>query len=442
MILIGNGRVITMNPQEPILEDGGVVIEGSEIRDVGCTGDLKEKYFLERFIDARGRLIMPGMINTHTHFYSSFARGMALPGDPPTNFMEILQKLWWRLDSLLEDQGIYYSALMGVLECIKNGTTTVFDHHASPNDVPMSLDHIARACTEGGLRACLSYEVSDRDGETVAREGIKENARFGDFCRKEKNPLLAATFGLHASFTLSDATLARCVEEGKARHMGFHIHTAEGQADQEHSQREYGLPVVERLAKAGIWNPRSLAIHCIHITEKEMDMIQEHHVNVIHNPESNMGNAVGWANIPALLERGIPVGMGTDGYTTDMFEGMKVTNLLLKHEQKDPRAGGEVPLLAFDHNQSIVEKIFSQKVGRLQKGWQADVLVLDYLPPTPFTAQTWYPHLLMGVSGGMVDTTVVAGEILMEGRELKTLDEEKVLAQTRKKASEVWKRLS
>ena len=438
MKLLHNGTVVTLDPANPIIQRGVVAISGNRIVELGDEG-LLEKHPRAQCIDAQNGLIMPGMLNTHMHLYSAFARGMAIPDYNPRNFNDILAGLWWRLDKLLTPEDNYYSALVGGIEAIKNGTTTLIDHHSSPNSIAGSLDELARACSELGLRTSHCYEVSDRDGSAIARAGIQENRRFARWCRQAKPPLLAASFGLHASFTLTDETLKACAQG--VEDTGFHVHTAEGISDREYNLKHFGLPVVKRLDKFGVWTPRSLAIHCVHIDEEEMDVLGARDVSVVHNPESNMGNAVGRADVLAMFNKSLRVGLGSDGYTTDMFEGLKVANLLHKHGEGNPAAGSEVRDMVFENNCEIVCRHFGCSVGRLLPGWQADVITLRYKPYTPLTTENWYSHLLMGVSGGMVSTVLVDGKILMENGRLTTVDEEKVYAKACQQAESVWKRL-
>ncbi len=224
--------------------------------------------------------------------------------------------------------------------------------------------------------------------------------------------------------------------------MGFHVHTAEGKADREASIEKYGVPVVKRLDQWGIWNDLSLAIHGVHIDEEEMDLLREREAAVIHNPESNMGNAVGRAQVLKMLEKGLLVGMGTDGYTTDMFEGIKVANLLHKHGEGNPSVGwGEIQKIAFPNNIEIAERQFNHRIGVIEPGNRADIIILDYRPRTPLTPENYYMHILMGMSGRMVETVLVDGRVLLENRELVGLDEEKIFRRAREKAERVWRDL-
>lgn len=440
-LIVGNGVVVSCGSPVHVIEDGAVAISGELIADVGPCEDVRRKYPDTRFEDVGGRLIMPGMTCTHTHLYSTFGVGMQFDGPPPRVLSRILEGLWWRLDRALTEEDIWISAMMPLIRCVRNGTTTIFDHHSSPNAIPGSLDIIADAVTQVGIRASLAYEVSDRDGPEVADEAIRENVRFIERCKRYPSPLLRATFGLHASLTLSDQTLARCVEAPGAREAGFHIHAAEGVEDLIRSIRRYGKPVVKRLDDFGIWNDRSLAVGCVHVSPEEIEILKERDVSVVHNPGSNMGNAVGAAPVEEMLSRGMRVGLGTDGYSCDMFEGLKIANLLLRHEEADPQVGwAEAPLMAFENNSSIIAKYWDDPVGVLRPGAYADLIVVDYWAPTPVCERNFHSHMLLGISGGMVDSTIVGGRFLMRHRELATVDEREIAVRSRELARNLWNR--
>ncbi|MBM7622495.1 putative aminohydrolase SsnA [Sporohalobacter salinus] len=441
MLMFGNGTVLTFDQNSTVIEDGGVVIEGEEIIEVGKTAKLKEKYPQAEFKNVKGKVIMPGMINTHMHLYSTFARGMDLKADtPPQDFVDILEKLWWRLDQILNEKDIYYSALFALLDGIKKGTTTIFDHHASYGQIDGSLDIIADAVKETGLRANLSYEVSDRHGVEEAEKALDENERFIKKLAR-KDPYLGGTIGLHASFTLGDKILGKVASLSEQLQTPVHIHTAEGWADVADSQQKGFTGVVDRLNKYNIWRKDSLAIHGVHLQEGELDILKRNQINLIHNPESNMGNAVGTAPIKEALAQKLTVGLGTDGYTTDMFESINVANLLQSHEQSHPSVGGEEAFqMAFINNQKIAQNYFSPQLGVLEPGAAADLIVVDYQSPTPIKTDNAFGHILMGVNGGLVDSTIVGGRILMENREVKVLDDERIYWKCQEQARDFWQR--
>lgn len=440
MLLIGNGRLITRDNGNPYYENGAVLADGPLIRAVGETRVLREKYPEAEFLDARGGVIMPGLINTHHHIYSAFARGLSVKGYSPRNFPEILEGLWWKLDSLLTLEDCYYSALATYLDCIKNGVTTVFDHHASYGAIPGSLFEISRAARELGVRTCLCYEVSDRAGREKTRQAVEENAAFLKACKGD--PMQKGMMGLHASFTLSDETLSLC-RENLTEEAGVHIHVAEGIEDVYHCLRSHGKRIVDRLYDFGLLGKKSFTVHCVHVSAAEMEILRETGTVVVHNPESNMGNAVGCPPTMELMRRGVLTGLGTDGYTSDMLESYKVANILHKHHLCDPGAAwAETPKMLFENNAEIAGRYFDEKIGVLCPGAAADVIVLDYDPLTPMGADNLNGHILFGMNGRSVTATVIAGVVKMKNRELLCADEAEILANCRTLAGKLADRMN
>jgi putative selenium metabolism protein SsnA len=442
-MLITNGRVITFGEANKIIEHGAIRVEGDRITDVGDTAQLRAAYPDEEVVDAGGQLVMPGNICGHTHFYGAFARGMAIPGDPPRDFPEILAKLWWRLDKALSIEDVRYSALVCLVDAIKHGTTTLIDHHASPNAIDGSLDAIAEAVQEAGLRASLCYEVTDRDGPERARAGISENVRFAQSLRSHPHPLLASSFGLHASLTLSAETLAACVAAAEGLDTGFHIHAAEGITDQEDSLHKSGKRVVERLGAAGILGPKSILVHCIHVDAWEMELLRDTGTWVTHQPRSNMNNAVGVAPVETMLRGGIPVAMGNDGFSNNMWAEWKAAYLVHKLWHGDPRrAGGyEIMKMAVSNNAALARMFWpAAPLGEISPGAKADLILVDYHPFTELTAGNLPWHILFGFEVSAVTATMCAGQWLMRDRVLLTLDEEVIAARARELSAQTWQR--
>jgi len=442
-MLIANGRVVTFGAENTIIEDGAVRVDGSLISDIGSSADLVEAYPDDKVIDAGGQLVMPGNICAHTHSYGAFARGMAIPGDPPRDFPEILDKLWWRLDRALLEEDVTYSALVCLVDAIKHGTTTLIDHHASPSAVTGSLDLIAGAVEEAGLRACLCYETTDRNGRDEALAGVEENRRFLQVVRERENPQLAASFGLHASLTLSDGTLQDCVAAADDLDTGFHIHAAEGIADQEDSLRRSGKRVIERLADAGILGPKSILVHCVHVDAWEMELLRDTGTWVTHQPRSNMNNAVGVADVETMLRGGIKVGMGNDGFSNNMWAEWKAAYLLQKVWSGDPRRGGgyDIMKMAVTNNAALARVFWPQApVGELSPGAHADLILVDYHPFTELSPGNLPWHILFGFEASAVTATMVAGRWLMRERQLLTLDEAAIAERGRQLSSAVWER--
>jgi putative selenium metabolism protein SsnA len=443
-MLITHANLITWGDPVQILEKQAVFIEGSKIQEIGPQSELLERHPETEQIDARGQYVMPGNICAHTHFYGAFARGMAIPGPAPKNFPEILKKLWWPLDKALTSEDVRYSALVCLVDAIRHGTTTLIDHHASPNAIEGSLDEIAEAVNESGLRAVLCYEVTDRDGEEKARAGIEENVRFIERASRSAvdGGRISAAFGLHASLTLSDATLDACREAAR-NGTGFHIHGAEHEADQEDSLAKSGKRVAVRLKEHGILGPRTILAHAVHMDEQEMDILAESGTWVTHQPRSNMNNGVGVAPIEELTRRGVRVCLGNDGFSNAMWEEWKTAYLLHKVSQRDPRAvqGDMVARMAVTNNAALTAEFFPETpVGVLAPGAAADLIFVDYLPHTPLTPGNLPWHILFGFHESMVTTTIVAGKMLMHERQILTLDAEAITARARELAPDVWKR--
>ncbi len=442
MLLLGNGRLITRDAERPFLENGCVAMDGGEILAVGETKTLRAEYPDAEWIDAKGGVIMPGLINAHNHIYSAFARGLSIKGPSPRNFLEILDGLWWTIDRHLLLQDTALSADATFIDCIENGTTAIFDHHASYGQVEGSLFAIADSAQRHGVRANLCYEVSDRDGEEKMRAAVKENVDFMEYSRKNSTGMLAGMMGMHAPFTLSNKTFLYCAVQAP-KDAGYHIHVAEGIDDVYDSLKNHGKRPVFRLHDLGILGPRTICGHCTHVGEAEMDLLLETGSMVAHNPESNMGNAIGCPPVLQMYQKGILIGLGTDGYTNDMFESYKVGNLLHKHHLCDPTAAwGEIPAMLFENNRKMAETFFGKPMGIVRPGACADVIVADYIPLTPMTAENVNSHVLFGMNGRMVTTTIIDGKVRMKNRELVGIDKEAVLAHCRERAADLSRRIN
>ena len=442
MLLIGNGRVITRDSDQPYFEHGAVVCDKDVICEVGEESALRARYPDAEYVDARGGIIMPGLINAHTHIYSGLARGLAIDGNDPTNFLEVLEGMWWNIDRHLTIDGTKASAYATVLDCIRDGVTTIFDHHASFCEIPGSLFAIKDVCEELGMRACLCYEVSDRDGEEKALESIRENGEFSRWAAKQDSDMIAAMFGGHALFTISDKTFERMVEENNGL-TGFHIHVSEGMNDVYDSLRNYGCRPVNRLLNHGILGEKTMLGHCIHVNPAEMDIIKETGTMVVNNPESNMGNAVGCSPVLQMMKKGITVGMGTDAYTHDMLESLKVFLIIQRHNACLPNvAFMEDMQMLFDNNRIIAGNYFKKPLGILKAGAAADVIVMDYKPFTPFSDANIDGHMLFGMMGKNCRTTIINGRVLYKDREFVGIDEDRINAWTMEQSKKLWGELN
>ena len=445
MLIVGNGNLVTLGGDHRVIAGGAVAVEDGLLVDVGTTKALRARHKKAEFLDAARAVIMPGLINIHAHGYGAFARGLAIPGEPPRTFLQILQGLWWKLDRALTLEDVYVCAALGFIDGLRNGTTSVFDHHASPKAIAGSLDEEARAAGEVGVRACVCYEVSDRDGPGRAAEGIEENVRFIRSLQGHagRPGLLAGCMGLHASLTLSDATLARAVQEAGKLGVGCHVHVAEGPEDGADSVARYGKSVVKRLADLGVLGSRSIAAHCVHVDQEDIDLLARTRTIVAHNAQSNMSNAVGVAPALAMVGKGVRVGLGTDGFTTDLFEAAASTNIVHKLAARDPSVGWmEGQRMALGTNAEVATEFFGGRLGALAPGYGADLIVVDYDPYTAMNEGNFWGHMLFGMRGGQVRHAVVDGRVVMRDRQVLGLDEDRLRARARTLSKKVWERFA
>ena len=320
-IVLFGGSLATSYGATEFIDDGAIAFTGDRIEAVGESRDIRNRYAKAKRLDARGGMILPGLVNTHHHFYSALARGLD-PGVSMTNFSEILEGLWWRLDRALDMQAVEVSALLSLADCIRGGCTTVFDHHASPSAISGSLDTICNAVQESGLRAMLCYEISDRNGRREAEAGIEENFNF-ILAHHKEHARVRGMVGLHASFTVSDTSL-QAIADLRADGIGCHIHMAEDLVDVTLSVEKFDARPLARLCDHDLLDEWSLLVHGVHLEEEELRIIAQSGATLIHNPESNQNNGVGRLDLIAAAECGCRLALGTDGIQQLRLGGIEI----------------------------------------------------------------------------------------------------------------------
>jgi len=436
-LLITNGTLVTLDEANRFIGNGYVYIEDRKIVEVGESSATRRT--ADRTIDARGNVVLPGLINTHHHLYSTFARGFTPPGAPARNFEQTLSKLWWKLDTALDSDDVYYSALLALMDSARAGCTTIIDHHASPSCVDGSLDRIEQAFMDVGLSGCLSYEVSDRNHEG---EGIEENERWIRKCRESGNGQMSALFGMHALMTLGTKTLRRCAEAGHALDTGFHVHAAEDGIDASLTMERYGRQIMDRFQDFGIPGEKTIFVHGSYLGPRELELLNSTGSMLVNNPESNMNNGLKVAPILDFLEHGILVGVGTDGMSPHLLSQARAMYLHQRAQQRDPTiAFAEACRILLENNRSIANRLFDEPRGALAAGQLADIMIPEYLPFTPLNADTFYGHLLFGLSFASVRTTISRGRIILDEGCLPHLDEEAIRARCAERAPRIWSRI-
>jgi len=431
-----NGRIFTQDPAQPYLGNGYISVAGNRIAAMGPMSAYAAEPGIP-IVDLGGQIVLPGIIHSHSHFYGQLIRGIPLSCSP-ANWQQILSEMWWRVDKKLDDQMNYYSAMMGLIDGIEGGTTTYIDHHASPCHSRGSLSLLKAALDEVGARAALAYEVTDRDGPELCRNGIEENCAF---IRENNRPgnRVQGAFGLHASYTLSDETLLECAARAGELGVGFHIHVAEDRADVSDSYRRCNKHVVSRLRDFGVLGPKTIAAHCVHVGPEQRAILRETGTMVAHNCQSNTNNAVGVAPVWQMLQEGVCVGLGGDGYCYDSFKELAFAAMQQKLYSNDPRVMGAVAQekLLFQNNFRIAGTFFDN-IGPLKAGNLADFIAIDYGEPTPLDETNLISHATSGFSGN-VATVVIDGALIYKDREFVKLDKREIRAKCREQAKRLWK---
>ncbi len=424
-VILTRGTVLSLDPprlvrEDVTVEDGRIAVAGPALEGVPRR-------------DCSGCLIIPGNVCGHTHLYSALARGMPYALEPPANFVQILQRVWWRLDRALDEDSIRASALVGGMDALLSGTTTLIDHHASPNAIDGSLDVIADVLEALGIRSVLCYEVTDRDGPERAAAGVRENRRF----LATRRPRTRGLAGAHASFTLSEETMAACVEVAQQAGAGLHIHVAEDAADQRDAQARFGMRVISRLARAGALTRGALLAHCVHLDDAEIAMLAASGATVAHNPTSNMNNSVGHTPVKHLGER---IVIGTDGIGADMFTEVKTAYFRARDE--DGFLGIGWPVARLVEGARLAGRIFGEPgLAAIQPGAPADLVVLDYRASTPLTEHNLAGHWVFGLAAAHVRDVFVDGELVVADRRLTRVDQDRICADAVTHARRLWRRL-
>jgi cytosine/adenosine deaminase-related metal-dependent hydrolase len=442
-ILIKEALVVTMNSERRVLDRGYVAIRGNLIVDVGV-GDGLDKYAPEEVIDGRKSVVIPGLQCAHTHFY-----GLLLTGspwfakiEPPTDFQQNLQRIWWALDVLLGYDEAYASALIGSILFARSGVTNFFDNISSPNTITNVLDYIEKGVSEVGIRGFISFEATQRRSDEEGFRGLEENVRFIKKNNFDESKLVKGAIYVHASFTVKDELLIKAKEYSDRYNALLAIHAEEGLVDVYHSIERYGVRPIERLYRVGFLGPRTHLVHLVNATDDELELVKKTGSHVAHNPLSNMLNAVGVAKVPEMLKMGINVGLGNDGYIFDHFENMRAAYLLHKAWRRDPRV--MTPLQVFGLATVNVARMFHQedKLGSLEPGKLADVVIIrPKTPNTPVNSKTIYGHLINTFSSKDVNTVIVNGKYVLKDGKLVNVDEEKAIEYVHRVVERLWDRL-
>jgi putative selenium metabolism protein SsnA len=441
-VIIRNGVLVTMDPQRRILEGHSVAIEEGKVLEIEKTAILEKKHGRVEVIDASGGIVMPGIICSHSHLYGMLLRGVSLNIEPPSDFTQILQRVWWPVDEAMNFEDAYASALIASVEFAKSGVTTFADTYSGPNSISGVLDHIAKAVEEVGIKGFVAFEATERHSPEEGTKGVQENVRFAEKMKTKPDAKAKPLFSIHASFTVSDNLIRRVKGLASEYHIPITIHVSEGLGDVHHNLENYGKRSIERLRDVGLLGCDTVLAHCVNIDENEIEILAETDTGVAHNPMSNMLNAVGVAPLLNMLHRKVRVGLGNDGYIFDMFENMRTAFLLHRVHHKNPNAIDPYTVLEMATIKGASLYRMERKIGSIEPGKRADMIIIKpTILPTPLNANTAVGHLINTVDGDDVDTVLIDGNPIVRNKELITFDEKKAQEISQKAAAELWDRL-
>jgi 5-methylthioadenosine/S-adenosylhomocysteine deaminase len=441
-LVVKNGVLVTMDGERRILEGHTVAIENGRIVGIGKSADLERTHRSAEVLDASGCIVMPGIVCSHSHLYGMLLRGASLKITPPTDFTQILQRIWWPMDEAMGFEDAYASALVASVEFAKSGVTTFADTYSGPNCIQGVLDHIARAVEEVGIRGFIGFEATERHSRDEGFKGVQENVRFAEKAQLNPEAKAKPLFSIHSSFTVSDDLIREVSMLANKYHARITIHTSEGLVDVHHNLSHYGKRTVERLHDIGLLGPNTVLAHCVNLNDEEIDIIAKTKTGVAHNPMSNMLNAVGVAPVLRMLERNVNVGLGNDGYVFDMFENMRSAFLLHRVYHRNPNAIDPYTILEMATINGARLYGMEKEIGSIESGKRADIIIVKpSILPTPLNASSAVGHLINTVNGDDVEHVLVDGKPVVRNKRLMTFDEDRAQQISQETASKLWARL-
>ncbi|MGV9170228.1 MAG: amidohydrolase family protein [Promethearchaeia archaeon] len=436
-LLIDNVLVVTCNSNNDIIEHGYVYVEDDKIEQIG-TGSPSATP--STHIDGSGCVLIPGLITAHTHLYGILLRGADLGIEPPTDFAQVLQRVWWPVDEALTVEDAHASALSASAEMLKTGSTLFADTFSGPNCIEGSLPAIADATKEVGIRGILAFEMTERNDPEEAKKGLEQNVQFIKDAKDE--PLVSGMMSVHASFTVGDEIVKEAASTARKLDAPITVHTSEGKVDLYHNLERWGERTVERLDRLELLDSNAVLAHCVHVSENELELIMKKDAKVAHNPMSNMLNAVGTAPVPEMLDMGITVGIGNDGWIYDPFENMRCAMTVHRLSSGNPSEIGPSEVLRMATIEGARCYGLEDKLGSIETGKAADLVLLDgNNVPTPLNGESVIGHLVNTFTGSDVSHVVVDGDVVVKNGMLTKVDEKSVIQKSRKSAKELWKRL-
>ncbi len=411
--------------------ENGFCIYGKEIVKVGNMDKFPD--FEGEIIDGKNKILLPGLINFHTHIYSTLVRGASIPFNPKS-FRDILEQLWWKLDSKLDNNSTFHSAMVYGLESLKSGVTSLIDHHASGIDIIGSLEALKRAIVDKlGMRGIFCFETSDRFNVEDCIEENLAGLKYDSFDAK-------GMFGMHASMSLSEETLDKISRILKGA--PIHVHVAESIEDEEDSIDKYRMRVVNRYLNYGLLNKDSILAHCVHIDEDEAKFIKQNKAVIALNPTSNMNNAVGAFNIDLFRGNNIQILIGNDGLGTNIAKEWTYFFFAGKAGINDAAGIGFDELLNYiNDSYDYFGRRMGIQIGKIKNGYVADFVLIPYINPTEMNSGNAFGHVFFGLFENFRPSCVIVkGKTLIQNYK-SIFDEETLYKNSQIAAKALWERI-
>jgi len=402
---VNAGTLVTMDDERQVRSEVTLVTEDGEIVAI------EDGFAQDADVDARDEVVIPGLVNCHTHMYALPIRGAPL-SVAPESFYEALVDIWWNVDEAFTLDDARLSALGSCAEMLESGVTAFCDNYSGPNTLPGGIDAVAEGVAQTPIRGMIAFETTARNSEEEAMAGIEENARFVDE-GEEAYDRVSGHYCLHTLFTNTEPVISETVERATDDDRPIQIHLEEGLVDVHRSIEEYGKRPVPALAEMGFFEADILAAHCVHSTESEIEILADHDVAVAHNPYSNTNNAVGIADVETMQEEGLTIGLGDDGWDPDMFETMRSAVGIHKLKQRNPSGFDAATALEWATIGAAEVMGMADEIGSLEPGKRADLVTLD-LGPNPVLPESAPYYVVNAASRGDVTRTVVDGEVVYE----------------------------
>ncbi|MBN1971650.1 MAG: amidohydrolase family protein [Candidatus Delongbacteria bacterium] len=424
--LIVNANVLTFGFKNRYIADAAIHIGRGVILDFGTRKEMEIKHPTLEKLDMGGKVVMPGFVDLHNHLYSGFFQNMPIELGSVKNYNEFMNKFWWKLTDKLSSDGIFYSAVKGIIKAIKSGTTTIFNLHSSPNCIDDSLNDVADAFLDTGMRGVIAYEISNRKGEKDAEKMFEVNANF--VTQNASNSLINGMIGLYNVNEVSDALLTKISNFGKKTGCGLMLHLSETGTEDDYSIAKFKKYTIDRLNDHGLLNAKTLLVGANNLDEYEADVLVRTEANVVLTPSSSLYKSFEFPPIDLYVDKNIPLSFGTDGIFHSISGEADFANRLFKqHLNTFDRGNKEVSNILMNTNYKIANKFVSRVIGEIKPGAAADLIAVDYHPEIEINDENLYTHLMFGILQSRIDTTIVDGKVLMKDYKLVELDIDDIL---------------